>query len=191
MKLTLISLPSTCGRTVTVFERARGADTVEIDRHVGALGQRGDHRHGAGGEAAAALLLLRRSAEHVIKGAGNAKQHDGVDDVAPAPAGFHQLYDRIILRQFTALLASTGLGSQPPPSAWIEADDSLHMREARLRQSNLRLIERLLGLQHGHQIGQLAQPLFGDVEGAPRTGHHFALQAFAQRGLANAVAIRN
>ena len=40
-----MSLPSTCGRTVTVFKRSGGADAIEIDRHVGNLRGGGNDRN--------------------------------------------------------------------------------------------------------------------------------------------------
>src|SRR5450759_4613222 len=70
----------------------------------------------------------------------------------------------------------------------IKTDDRQHMREPRLHQRVLGLIKGLLRLQHGDQIdGALVQALLGNIEGAPRTGHHVALQPLTQRGLPDGV----
>ena len=52
-----MSLPSTCGRHRHGVERLRGADAVEIDRHVGGARVDREHRHRIGVLGAGAALL--------------------------------------------------------------------------------------------------------------------------------------
>ena len=130
LKLTAISLPSTCGRTVTVLSALVVPTRVEIDRHVGARGGRGQHRHRAGrGEArgarrrccccGACMPKRRRRAPRRPRRARSGSS-------SPRRRRLARL--RLQLRAWAvhrASAASRGLGIQPPPERLIEADDRL------------------------------------------------------------------
>ena len=184
-----MSLPSTCGRTVTVLSARRRAHAFEIDRDVGecalwlpAPGQarRRGRAHRRAGVARMGRNRQREPATTRTPTTTRARFRRCLVIAAVwIPPSISSGTTSLVVTR-----ACIGMMVQPPPSAWNRPTIACSRSSRACASTSSAWNNCLLRYEHRDQVdGALAQARLGNVEGALRARDRLALQHFAPGAL--------